>query len=149
MLPHSVRNANSLYTYLSLSTASDVPLLTLWTASWCPSCRAVEPLLRSLILEARVGEDRGGVNYVPVEFDAPDAAGLASDYMITAIPTLLAFDARRGEPAARVVDARKLADRQFLVDWIREQAAAGGSGKGGGGDGGGGSAFGGLFGTWK
>ena len=149
VLPHSVRNANSLYTYLSLSTASDVPLLTLWTASWCPSCRAVEPLLRSLILEARVGEDRGGVNYVPVEFDAPDAAGLASDYMITAIPTLLAFDARRGEPAARVVDARKLADRQFLVDWIREQAAAGGSGKGGGGDGGGGSAFGGLFGTWK
>lgn len=140
--PHSVRNVNSLHTYLSLSTASNVPLLTLWTASWCPSCRAIAPLLRSLIHEARVGEDRGGVNYVPVEFDAPDAASLASEYMITSIPTLLAFDARRGEPSARIADARKMADRRFLVDWINEQASGG---KGGGG----GSAFGGLFGSWK
>ena len=83
------------------------------------------------------------MNYVPVEFDAPDAQPLATTYMITAIPTLLAFDPRRGEPAARIADARKLADRNFLVDWIREQAKRDG---GGGGGAGGGSAFGGLFG---
>lgn len=131
-----------------------MPLLTLWSASWCPSCRTIAPVILSLIRDARIGEDRGyPVNYAPVEFDAPDAQGLSSDYIITAIPTLLAFDPRRGEPAARLTDARSMADRHFLEAWIREQAERGGGGSAGGGeggsDGGGGSIFGGLFRGWS
>ncbi|CAI6094044.1 hypothetical protein V2G26_016819 [Clonostachys chloroleuca] len=140
-----VRNTNSLDTYLSVSASSNTPLLTFWTASWCSTCRAVYPLVRSLI-EQGTGEAEGGVNLVPVEFDAPDAQSLAMTYMITSIPTLLAFDARRGEPirATRVTDGRSLADRQFLTDWIIREAARRHSS--GGGAGGSGSSFGGLFG---
>ncbi|CAG9995852.1 unnamed protein product [Clonostachys byssicola] len=142
-----VRNTNSLDTYLSVSASSNTPLLTFWTASWCSTCRAVYPLVRSLI-EQGTGEAEGGVNLVPVEFDAPDAQSLAMTYMITSIPTLLAFDARRGEPirATRVTDGRSLADRQFLTDWIIREAARHSSGGGAGGVGGSGSSFGGLFG---
>lgn len=99
-------------------------------------------MLRSLI-ESGVGEAEGGVNYVPVEFDAPDAMELGTTYMISSIPTLLAFDARRGEPVARLMDAKKMADRQFVQDWIRNEASRYGGG------GGGGSVFNGLFGNWK
>ncbi|KAF4124604.1 Thioredoxin [Geosmithia morbida] len=138
-----VRYPSSLHTYISLSTASNATLLTLWSASWCPSCRAVEPLVISLVRDARVGQEDGSpVNLVRVDFDAPDTQELASRYMITALPTLLAFDARRGEPAARLSDPRKMAERGFLQEWIREQAAGGGNAGGGGGA----SSFGGLFG---
>lgn len=147
---NSVRSTDRFHTYLSLSVSSRQPLLTLWTASWCPTCRTIAPAIRALI-ESGVGEAEGGVAYAPVEFDAPDAAGLAMTYMITAVPTLLAFD-DRGEPArgagaapGRIADGRRLADRDFLAEWIREQARKY-SGGGGGGGGGGRSAFGGLFG---
>lgn len=71
---------------------------------------------------------------------------------IRSVPTLLAFDARRGEPIAstKVADARQLADRQFLVDWIRNEASRhGGGGGGGSGSGSQSTGFGGLFGSWK
>jgi hypothetical protein len=91
-----------------------------------------------------------------VEFDAPDTKDLVMTYMtaIRSVPTLLAFDARRGEPIAstKVSDARQLADRQFLVDWVRKEASRHGGGGGGGGGSGSGSqstGFGGLFGSWK
>lgn len=97
-----------------------------------------------------VGEEEGGVNYAVVVFDAPDQAELVQRYLthIRSVPTLLAFDARRGEPVAktRVADARKLSDRAFLEAWIRSEAARSG---GGGGGGGGSTGFGGLFGKLK
>ncbi|KAG6038813.1 hypothetical protein E4U41_003619, partial [Claviceps citrina] len=142
-----VRNPDSLTTYLSLSSSSHTPLLTLWTTAWCPTCRRVLPLLRSL-LESGVGEQQGGVAFAPVEFDSPDmAAGgsfsesLPMTYMITAVPTLLSF--RDGEPqtGTKVVDGRSLVDGDFLARWIRREAERGRRGGGGGGDNGGGGAF--------
>ncbi|KAL3955099.1 hypothetical protein ACCO45_010662 [Purpureocillium lilacinum] len=103
------------------------PLLTFWTASWCPTCRTVLPLLTSLV-ESGVGEPEGGVFLAPVEFDSPDimavsgADNLAMTYMITSVPTLLSFDAGEPQTATRVTDGRKLADRQFLEEWIRNEA---------------------------
>ncbi|KAJ6444124.1 thioredoxin-like fold protein [Purpureocillium lavendulum] len=149
-----IRNPDSFYTHLSLSSSARAPLLTLWTASWCPTCRAVLPLLTSLV-ESGVGEPEGGVMLAPVEFDSPDimavsgADNLAMTYMITSVPTLLSFDAGEAQTATRVTDGRKLADRQFLEEWIRNEARRhGGRGGGGGGGGGGlGAAFGGLFGN--
>ena len=77
---------------------------------------------------------------------ASGADGPAMTYMITALPTLLSFDAGEAQTATRVTDARSLADRRFLDEWIRNEARRRG-GRGGGGGGGAASAvFGGLFG---
>lgn len=108
------------------------------------------PLLSSLV-ESGVGEAEGGVSFAAVEFDAPDLAtssmgqdNLALTYMITSVPTLLSFDAGEAQTDTRVVDGRKLADRAFLEEWIRNEARRHG-GRGGGGT----SIFEGLFGNWK
>lgn len=79
---HQFRNANStvngrvrrpdeVSTYILSSTSSRTPLITLWTASWCPSCRIVLPLLNSLI-SSGVGEAEGGVAHCEVEFDSSE-----------------------------------------------------------------------------
>lgn len=106
-------------------------------------------MLHSLI-ESGVGEAEGGVGYCTVEFDSPDimSAGFGMTYMITSIPTLLSFDAQEAQVQTKIHDARKLSDRQFLEEWIRNEARRQGN-RGGGGDGSSGGSFGGLFGGWK
>ncbi|KAF4448198.1 hypothetical protein F53441_8359 [Fusarium austroafricanum] len=142
-----IRNNDSFSTYLSLSTSSRTPLLTLWTASWCSTCKAVTPLIQDLV-ESGVGEEEGGVSLATVEFDSQDimsgSPNLAMTYMITSIPTLLSFDAGEAQTTTKLSDARKLADRGFLKEWVRTEARRHG-GRGGGGGGGGSSVFGGLF----
>lgn len=90
------------------------------------------------------------MGFCTVEFDAPDvmSAGFGMTYMITSIPTLLSFDAQEAQVATKVQDARKLADRQFLEEWIRNEARRQGN-RGGGGGGTGSGVFGGLFGGLK
>ncbi|KAI0172373.1 hypothetical protein GGR52DRAFT_402172 [Hypoxylon sp. FL1284] len=141
----SVRRPDDLYTYQLLSSSSRTPLITLWTTSWCATCHAVAPLLKSAV-ESGVGEAEGGVGYCQVEFDAPDimSDGLGTQCMITSIPTLLSFDAGEAQVQTKLTDARKMADRAFLEEWIRNEARRHG-GRGGGGPG----IFGGLFGSWK
>ncbi|KAI1749305.1 hypothetical protein F4782DRAFT_311902 [Xylaria castorea] len=150
----SVRRPEDFHTYQLLSSSARTPLLTLWTTSWCGTCRIVGPLVRSLV-ESGVGEHEGGVAFCTVEYDAPDimsgvAGGggegpLGLTYMITSIPTLLSFDAGEAMTDTKVTDARKLADQAFLEEWIRNEARRHG-GRGGGGGGGGTGIFGGLFG---
>ncbi|KAI1501677.1 hypothetical protein F5X99DRAFT_196198 [Biscogniauxia marginata] len=141
----SARRPDDLHTYQLLSSSSRTPLITLWTTSWCPTCRIVAPLLQSVI-EAGVGEAEGGVSYCTVEYDAPDlmADGAGVTYMITSIPTLLSFDAGEAQVQTKVVDARRLAGREFLEEWVRREAGRHG-GRGGGGDG----ILGGLFRSWR
>ncbi|KAM0505192.1 hypothetical protein D7B24_005041 [Verticillium nonalfalfae] len=148
----SVRKPDDFYTYQQISSSSRTPLLTLWTTSWCSTCRVVAPLLQSLV-ESGVGEAEGGVAFCTVEYDSPDimSAGFGMTYMITSVPTLLSFDAQEAQVQTKVQDARKMADRQFLEDWIRNEARRhGGRGGGSGGSGPDGKGpFGGLFGNWK
>ncbi|KAK3331084.1 hypothetical protein B0H66DRAFT_88198 [Apodospora peruviana] len=114
----SVRNLDQFHTYQLLSASSRTPLLTLWTTSYCPTCRTVAPLIQSII-EAGVGEAEGGVGYCEVEYDAPDlmAAGLGLTYMINTVPTLLSFDVQEAQVATKISDGRKLSDRRFLEEW--------------------------------
>nr|CAE76382.1 hypothetical protein [Neurospora crassa] len=114
----SVRNLDQFHTYQLLSSSSRTPLLTLWTTSYCPTCRVVEPLLRELV-ETGVGEEEGGVGFCTVEYDAPDVmeAGLGLSYMINSIPTLLSFDAQEAQTQTKVTDGRQLANRKFLEEW--------------------------------
>lgn len=114
----SVRNLDQFHTYQLLSASSRTPLLTLWTTSYCPTCRTIEPLIKSMV-ESGVGEAEGGVAYCTVEYDAPDvmAAGLGLTYMINSIPTLLSFDAQEAQTDTKVSDGRQLSDRRFLEEW--------------------------------
>ncbi|KAI0204216.1 hypothetical protein F4808DRAFT_475670 [Astrocystis sublimbata] len=139
----SVRRPDDFHTYQLLSSSSRTPLLTLWTTSWCGTCRVVAPLLKSLV-EAGVGEAEGGVAFCTVEYDSPDIMGgdLGMTYMITSIPTLLSFDAGEAMTQTKLSDGKKLADRAFLEEWIRNEARR----HGGRGGGGGGGLLGGLFG---
>ncbi|KAK0753513.1 hypothetical protein B0T18DRAFT_16880 [Schizothecium vesticola] len=134
----SVRNLDQFHNYQLLSSSSRTPLLTLWTTSYCPTCRTVEPLLRDLV-ESGVGEAEGGVGYCTVEYDAPDvmSSGLGLTYMINSIPTLLSFDAQEAQVETKITDGRRLSDRKFLEEWVRSEAKRhGGRGGGGGGSGG-------------
>lgn len=145
---HSVRNPDELTTYLSLSSTSRRPLVTLWTTSWCTTCHEVSPLLRRLIEDEGVGEAEGGVTYAEIEYDAPDVmtAGLGLTYMINSVPTLLSFDAGEAQVATKIADGNLLRDRRFVEEWIRTEARRHGGRGGGGGNGG---LFGGLFGSFK
>lgn len=106
----------------------------------------MEPLIQELV-KSGVGEAEGGVGYCTVEFDAPDvmSAGLGLTYMINSIPTLLSFDAGEAQVQTKVSDGRKLADRQFLEEWIRNEAKRQGN-RGGGGPSGGSNLLGSIFG---
>lgn len=64
-----------------LSASSRIPLITLWSASWCPSCKVISPLLKELINEG-VGEAQGGVSYAEIELDSPTLGGLAMRYQV-------------------------------------------------------------------
>ncbi|KAK3904993.1 hypothetical protein C8A05DRAFT_31202 [Staphylotrichum tortipilum] len=144
-----VRNSDQFYTYQLLSSSARTPLLTLWTTSWCSTCRVVGPLLQDLV-ESGVGEAEGGVAYCTVEFDSPDvmAAGLGLTYMIRSVPTLLSFDAGEAQTETQVRDAALLADRRFLEEWIKNEARRRGN-RGGGGPPGGPNLLGRLFGgSW-
>jgi thiol-disulfide isomerase/thioredoxin len=146
----SVRNLDQFYNYQLLSSSSRTPLITLWTTSYCPTCRTIAPLLKNLV-ESGVGEEEGGVGYCTVEYDAPDvmSAGLGLTYMINSVPTLLSFDAQEAQTQTKVSDARQLSDRKFLEEWIRNEARRHGNRGGGAAGSLGGtvsSLFGGLFG---
>ncbi|KAH9888635.1 hypothetical protein F4778DRAFT_785840 [Xylariomycetidae sp. FL2044] len=142
-----VRRPDDFHTYLLLSSSSRTPLITLWTTSWCGTCRVVAPLLRSIV-ESGVGEAEGGVGLCNVEYDAPDimADNLGMTYMINSIPTILSFDAGEAQTMTKVTDAKKLADRAFLEEWVRNEARRQGGRGGGGGTGG---VLRGLFGGWR
>lgn len=150
----SVRNEDQFRTYLAASSSSRRPLLTLWVTNFCPTCKHVSPMLKSLV-DSGVGEAEGGVCYCEVEFDAPDVmtSGLGLTYMISSVPTLMSFDAGEAQVETKVADGNRLKDRRFLEEWIRTEArrhgGRGGGGGGGGGGVGGGSVFGGLFGSFK
>ena len=102
------------------------------------------PLIRSLIEEG-AGENKGGVGFAEVEFDSPTLGEVAGRYMITSIPTLLAFSRQGAQLQTRLTSVEEMKDKDFLRLWIEDEAMRGGSGGKGGGSG----LFGGLFGMGK
>jgi thiol-disulfide isomerase/thioredoxin len=146
---NSVRRPDDFENFLLLSTSSHTPLITFWTASYCSTCKAVSPLLNSLIISG-VGEQEGGVLFSEIEYDSPDImeSGLGMTYMITSMPTLLAFDRGEAMTETKVTDPKMLKDERWLKEWIRSEARRRGNG-GGGGSGLGAGIFGGLFGNTR
>ena len=123
--PHSIRYSKEFDDYLLLSTSSRSPFLTLWTASWCSSCKVVAPIVKEIIEDQHVGEDKGGVAYAEVEFDSPTVGPLARRYAITGIPTLLAFHKGEASLETRLTDVNEMKDPEMLRLWIMQEALRG------------------------
>lgn len=82
----SVRNPDEFANLLLLSASTRRPLITLWSASWCPSCQAVKPILEELVGKEGVGEEHGGVGYAEVEVDAATIGDLPITYRVSTLP---------------------------------------------------------------
>lgn len=67
------------------------------------------------------------MGFCTVELDAADVKGadLGTEYLIPSVPTLLSIVEERAQFKTMVTDASKLEDPEFLVEWIRTEAARG------------------------
>lgn len=95
---YSVRDPAEFSNLLLLSASERRPLLTLWTASYCGSCRAVLPIIRDVIEKEGAGETDGGVSFAEVEVDAVGMGGLGGEYFVSLVfcSQLFLYEFRRG-----------------------------------------------------
>ena len=76
---------------------SALPVLVDFWAQWCPPCHMIAPVL------AEIAEERAG-RLVVVTVDTDDNPGVARDYQVMSLPTLILF--RGGRPVRSLVGAR-------------------------------------------
>jgi thioredoxin 1 len=76
---------------------SKVPVLVDFWATWCPPCRAMEPILEEL-----AGELAGKAKIVKIDIDAvPGNKALAQSYQVRSIPSLKVF--KKGKITSELV----------------------------------------------
>ncbi|KAF2703561.1 hypothetical protein K504DRAFT_463294 [Pleomassaria siparia CBS 279.74] len=138
---NNIRTPDELHNLTLVSAADNRPLITLWSASWCTTCQTVKPIVKSLIEDEKVGEQEGGLGYAEVELDSTLIGDLGVKFMITSMPTLLAFSRQEAQLETKLVRPEQMKDRNFLRQWLLTEARRGGRAGGAGG-----SLFGGLFG---
>ncbi|WP_329373919.1 thioredoxin [Streptomyces sp. NBC_00669] len=77
--------------------AADLPVLVDFTASWCPPCRMIAPVLAEIAVE-----EAERLRIVQLDVDANPAT--QAKYGVLSMPTLMLF--RAGEPVKVLVGAR-------------------------------------------
>jgi thioredoxin 1 len=75
---------------------SEQPVLVDFTASWCPPCRVMKPVL------AELAADRDDLRVVQLDVDADQRT--AAEYGVLSMPTFILF--RDGREVQRLVGAR-------------------------------------------
>jgi thioredoxin 1 len=99
---------------------SDIPVVVDFTASWCPPCRMMNPVLDELAAE------RDDVRFVSLDVD--DNQQIAARYGVLSMPTFMVF--RGGQPVATFVGARPKARfraelSEVIPEMLVEQPAGG------------------------
>jgi thioredoxin 1 len=75
---------------------SEQPVLVDFTASWCPPCRVMKPVL------AELAADRDDLRIVQLDVDADQRT--AAEYGVLSMPTFILF--RDGREVKRLIGAR-------------------------------------------
>lgn len=82
-------------------SASDVPVLVDFYAEWCGPCQLMVPILEQVNAQLK---DRLRI----VKIDTEKYKELASQYEISALPTLVLF--KQGQPVERIEGVKQAAD---------------------------------------
>jgi len=88
------------------SVASGVTLVDFW-AEWCGPCKMIAPAIEEL---AKEYEGRANVGKVDVD----EAGGLAQDYGVSSIPTLIVL--KEGEEVKRFVGVTPIAELRKAIE---------------------------------
>lgn len=122
-----IRTPQDLDTLLLLTAASNQPLVTLWTTSFCPTSASLKSLLHSLLSDEKIGcETSGGsgsgLAFAEVLMDSSQIGDLVVRYRVRDVPTLLTFARQRMREGSRVVGREELGSREFLRGWLEREA---------------------------